>query len=57
MDDEDEVIRVILRRGLKNKRLHAALEHSHLVNLTKWLVRYPDLAEAYIRLRTGKDSA
>ena len=47
MGDEDEVICAILRRGLKNPRLRAALESSHLVNLTLWLVRYPELAEAY----------
>lgn len=46
-DDEDEVIRTILRRGLKNSRLSAALEQSHLINLTLWLLRFPDLAEAY----------
>lgn len=47
MDDEDEVIRTILRRGLKNRKLRVALERSHLIDLTHWLGRYPDLAEAY----------
>lgn len=47
MGDEDEVRRTILRRGLKNKRLRDALERSHLIDITHWLARYPDLAEAY----------
>lgn len=47
MGDEDDVKRVILRRGLKNPKLRAALERSHLINLTHWLASYPDLAEAY----------
>lgn len=47
MDNEDEVVRVILRRGLKNTKLREALERSHLVNLNQWLRRHPDLAEAY----------
>lgn len=47
MGDDDEVIRTILRRSLKNAKLRVALEHSHLVDLTHWLSRYPDLAEAY----------
>jgi hypothetical protein len=47
MGDEDKVIRAILRRGLKNPRLRSALEKSHLVNITHWLPRFPDLAEAY----------
>jgi hypothetical protein len=47
MDDEDAVIRTILRRGLNNQRLRTALGHSHLVDITHWLTRYPDLAEAY----------
>jgi len=48
MEDEDTVIRAILIRGLKNPRLRTALERSHLVDITHWLVRYPDLAEAYL---------
>lgn len=47
MLDERDVIRAILSRGLKNHRLRAALERSHIVNLTCWLARFPDLAEAY----------
>jgi hypothetical protein len=47
MEDGDEVIRAILRRGLKNPRLRAALETSHLVNLTRWLVLNPEYAEPY----------
>jgi hypothetical protein len=47
MLDEQEVIRAILSRGLKNPRLRSALERSHLVDLTHWLLRFPDLAEAY----------
>jgi hypothetical protein len=49
MLDEEEVIRAILSRGLKNQRLHTALERSHIVDLTPWLLRFPDLAEAYRR--------
>jgi hypothetical protein len=48
MGDEDLVIRTILRRGLRNARLRAALERSHLIDVTRWLARYPDLAEAYL---------
>ena len=48
MEDEDTVIRAILIRGLKNPRLRTALERSHLVDITHWLGRYPDLAEAYL---------
>lgn len=47
MEDGDEVIRAILRRGLKNPKLRAALETSHLVNLTHWLVLNPEYAEPY----------
>ena len=47
MEDEDAVIRAILLRGLRNQRLRAALERSHLVDLTHWLARYADIAEAY----------
>ncbi len=47
MGDEDEVKRIILRRGLRNRKLRSALERSHLVSLTHWLAHYPDLAEAY----------
>lgn len=47
MLDEDQVIRAILSRGLKNRRLRTALERSHLINLNSWLIRFSDLAEAY----------
>jgi hypothetical protein len=47
MGDEDEVRRIILRRGLKNKKIRNALERSHLIDISHWLARYPDLAEAY----------
>lgn len=47
MGDEDEVKRAILRRGLRNPKLRSALEKSHLIDLTHWLLHYPDLAEAY----------
>jgi Arc/MetJ-type ribon-helix-helix transcriptional regulator len=47
MEDASEVIRTILRRGLKNPKLRTALERSHLVDLTQWLLLYPDLHEAY----------
>ena len=49
MLDEEQVIRAILSRGLKNPRLRTALERSHVVDLTHWLLRFPDLAEAYYR--------
>ena len=48
MGDEDAVMRTILRRGLRNPRLRVALERSHLIDLTHWLARYPDIAEAYL---------
>ena len=47
MEDADEVKRAILLRGLKNPKLRRALEKSHLVDLTHWLIPYPDLREAY----------
>lgn len=47
MGDEDFVVRTILLRGLRNPKLRAALERSHLIDITHWLARYPDLAEAY----------
>ena len=55
MLDEEEVIRGILSRGLKNQRLRSALERSHLIDLTHWLLRFPDLAEAYYA--SGSSSA
>lgn len=53
MEDENQVIRTILRRGLKNPKLRMALECSHVIDLTKWLARYPDLAEAYAETRSS----
>ena len=47
MDDGDEVICAILRRGLKNPKLRVALERSHLVNLVEWLAPRPEFYEAY----------
>ena len=47
MEDEDAVIRSILHRGLNNLRLRVALERSHLIDVTHWLARYPDIAELY----------
>lgn len=47
MEDGDEVMETILRRGLKNPRLRAALRASHLINLNQWLVGRPALAGAY----------
>jgi hypothetical protein len=48
MGDQDQVVTTILRRGLKNPRLRAALERSHLIELNRWLQPRPDLAEAYL---------
>lgn len=47
MEDADEIIATILRRGLSNRRLRKALEGSHLVNIHQWLIRYPELAGRY----------
>jgi len=47
MGDADQVVYIILRRGLKNPRLRAALLGSHVVNLTQWLISRPAFAEAY----------
>lgn len=47
MEDEDEVILTILRRGLRNQKLLAALESSHIVNLNHWLTLHPEFAEPY----------
>lgn len=54
MGDEDIVTRAILRRGLRNPRLRVALERSHLIDLTHWLARYPDVAEAYYAIDSVK---
>jgi hypothetical protein len=47
MDDAEEVICAILRRGLKNPKLRSALERSHVVNLAQWLAPRPEFSEAY----------
>lgn len=47
MDDADDVIRAILRRGLKNPKLRAGLERSDVINLTRWLAPRPECWEAY----------
>lgn len=47
MEDADEVVQAILRRGVKNPKLRAALRNSHLINLNHWLAPYPQLAEIY----------
>jgi hypothetical protein len=49
MEDADEVVCAILRRGLKSPELRAALERSHLINFVDWLVRYPEFEELYHR--------
>lgn len=49
MEDSEAVVRTILRRGLRNPKLRAALERSHLVNLTQWLILHPEFAEPYYR--------
>jgi hypothetical protein len=49
MEDADEVVVAILRRGLKNPKLRAALEGSHVINLTQWLTEHPNFSEAYHR--------
>ena len=52
MDDEGEVVCAILRRGLKNLKLRAALEGSHLIDLTEWLTLHSEYSEAYHRTPT-----
>lgn len=47
MEDGEQVIQTVLRRGLKNHKLRAALHRSHLINLDQWLRPYPALSEAY----------
>jgi hypothetical protein len=47
MEDADQVIQIILRRGLKNQKLRAALHGSHLINVDQWLRPYPEFSEAY----------
>lgn len=53
MDGDDEVMCVILRRGLKNPRLRTALEKSRLISLTYWFILHPEFAEAYHANKTG----
>ncbi|HTT23156.1 MAG TPA: hypothetical protein VMG82_29785 [Candidatus Sulfotelmatobacter sp.] len=48
MEDAEQVICSILGRGLKNPKLRAALERSHLVNLAEWLAPRPHFSEAYL---------
>jgi hypothetical protein len=57
MEDADEVIHTILRRGLKNKRLRAALLCSHVINLSPWVAPYPGLFEAYFGEETRPTQA
>ncbi len=47
MADADQVIQIILRRGLKSQKLRTALHRSHLINLDQWLRRRPAFSEAY----------
>lgn len=47
MEDADQVIQIILRRGLKSQKLRTALHGSHLINLDQWLRPYPEFSEAY----------
>lgn len=54
MEDAEEVICTILRRGLKNPKLRTALERSHLVNLAQWLATRPEFSEAYHNLEAQK---
>jgi hypothetical protein len=54
MDDAEEVICAVLRRGLKNPKLRAALERSHLINLAQWLAPRPPFSEAYYATETKR---
>jgi hypothetical protein len=47
MTDRDDVIRTILRRGLRNAKLMAALKTSRIVNFRQWLLDNPDLWDRY----------
>lgn len=47
MEDSDQIILAILRRGLKTPTFRKALERSHLVNIHEWLTNHPDLASRY----------
>ncbi len=57
MEDGEEVICAILRRGLKNPRLRLALERSHLINLAEWLSPRPEFYEAYHNLQPPEHKA
>ena len=48
MGDGDRVVLTILRRGLKNPKLRAALLRSHIINLNNWLVLHPGFSERYL---------
>lgn len=54
MDDADQVICAILRRGLRNPKLRIALERSRLVNLVEWLAPRPEFWEAYYGTETQR---
>lgn len=47
MGDDAEVMRAILRRGLKSDKFYAALKSSRLVTLSYWLELHPEFAEPY----------
>jgi hypothetical protein len=47
MEDGQEIIVAILRRGLRDEKLRRALEGSHIVSLVDWLVCYPQFAMKY----------
>lgn len=47
LEDGEEVIRAVLRRGLRNRQLHDALLSSRLITLDKWLRDNPAFVEAY----------
>lgn len=53
MEDGDEVVCAILRRGLKSLKLRTALEASHIINFTDWLIHHPEFSEAYRRASGG----
>jgi len=54
MEDAEEVTRDILRCGLRSRKLFTALERSHLVNLTGWLLSYPEFSESYYRVGAAR---
>lgn len=55
MEDGEDVIAAILKRGIANRRLRMALERSHLINLPIWLCSRPNIAEIYYRLHSAED--